>query len=847
MSFHNNSHRRDITDLNDGSAGWMIEQFGKLPPQAIDLEELVLGAIMLDKEAMETIADMLPAHAFYKESNQKIYEAARELFGKAEPIDIVTVTKQCRENGSLNIVGGAYYITSLTNRVGSAAHIEYHARIISEKYMQRELIRISSEITTASYDDSKDIFELLDFAEKSLFGIAESTIARQTEHILPVMKRTVKQIEAIEESDSGLSGIASGLVALDRLTHGWKDGNLIILAGRPGTGKCLRKGTKVLMYDGTLKNAEDIVKSDLLMGDDSTPRKVLSTISGKGMMYWVRQTKGVDYSVNGAHVLSLMASGTEGSRIHGQVVNISVDDYLKKSRKFQIRHKGYKTAVEFAEKPLFIEPYFIGAWLGDGSKAGPKITKDEHELTTYLEQYAKKLGLQLTSTKAKGKCADHSITKGRQGGDHKKNWSLSAELGRMNLLFNKHIPQDYLINSSENRLQLLAGLLDTDGSITANCFEITQKDYNLAKQIEFLCNSLGLRTSFAPKIGTIKSIGFTGIYYRVFISGNIDIIPTKIARKQGYARKQPKNWQVTGITIEQDRVDDYYGFELDGNHLFLLEDMTVTHNSSAALMWAKSCAQISGKPVAFFSLEMESTELATRLLSAEAQVNSETMNSGKLQTEHWERINRNINIIGNLPIYVDDTPALTMFTLKAKCRRLKAQHSVGMVVIDYLQLMKGDENNRGSSREQEVAYISRSLKAMAKEMSLPIIALAQLNRDVEKRADKRPILSDLRESGSIEQDADIVIFINRPEKNGELMDEAGNSTVGVAEFIVAKHRGGATDTIRARFQGEYTRFVDWEDPGTSYNYGTDTGTPMPPNTGLSPNTVFLPENGDVPF
>ncbi len=470
--------------LSDESSATLIEQFGKMPPQATDLEETVLGALMLDKDAMERIAEVLTPQAFYKESNQKIFEACRRLFERGQPIDIVTVTKEVRHANELDFVGGPFYITSLTNRVGSAAHIEHHARIISEKHIQRELIRVSTEIQREAYDESKDVFELLDFSEKSLFQIAESNIAKQTEKIDGLLVKAIRQIENVKDHKDGLSGIGSGFTGLDRITNGWQNNNLIIVAARPGMGK----------------------------------------------------------------------------------------------------------------------------------------------------------------------------------------------------------------------------------------------------------------TAFA-------------------------------------------------------------------------------------LTCARNAAIYSEKAVAVFSLEMESVELVTRLISSEAMIDAQKLKSGKLEPHEWEQLNHKVKALSNAPIYIDDTAALSMFQLRAKCRRLKAQHNVGMVVVDYLQLMKGDDSSKASNREQEISYISRSLKALAKELGLPIMALAQLNREAEKRhvSAKSPQLSDLRESGSIEQDADIVMFINRPEKYGIHQDEAGNSLQGAADLIIAKHRNGPTDTVRVRFEGQYTRFTDWTPSNTYYDPQSSSG------------------------
>jgi replicative DNA helicase len=456
--------------INDQNAISLIDQFGKMPPQAVDLEEAVLGAVMIEKDAMDRIAEILTPQAFYLEAHQTIYGVFQVLFERAQPIDIITVTQELRRGGQLEQVGGAFYVTKLTNRVGSAAHIEYHSRLIAQKHIQRELIRVSTEIQKEAFEESNDVFELLDDAEKKLFAIAEGNISKQYDKIDNLLVKAIKQIEAIKEHKDGLSGVPSGFSSLDRLTSGWQPNNLIIVAARPGMGK----------------------------------------------------------------------------------------------------------------------------------------------------------------------------------------------------------------------------------------------------------------TAFA-------------------------------------------------------------------------------------LSAARNAAILGKKGVAIFSLEMESVELVTRLISGEAMIPGSKLKSGKLEPFEWEQLNVKVHQLGESRLFIDDTAALSVFQLRAKCRRLKAQHNIDMVVVDYLQLMKGDESNKAGNREQEISYISRSLKALAKELGIPIMALAQLNREADKRGgSKSPMLSDLRESGSIEQDADMVIFINRPEYYGITEDAEGNSLAGVAEIIIAKHRNGATDKVLVRFLSEYAKFADMD-------------------------------------
>ena len=452
-------------------------QLGKVPPQAVDLEEVVLGALMLEKDALTNIIDILKPGNFYKDQHQEIYKAIVDLFNNSEPIDLLTVTQQLRENGKLDFVGGAYYITELTTRVNSAANIEYHSRIILEQSIKRELIRISSEIQRDAYEDVNDVFELLDKTEQGLFEISESHIRRNYSDMRTVLNMAIQELDAKKRSNKdGLTGIASGFTQLDRITGGWHKSDLIIIAARPGMGKT-------------------------------------------------------------AMALSAMRNA----------------------------------AVDF-----------------------------------------------------------------------------------------KH-------------------------------------------------------------------------------------------------------------------------------------------------------------PVAIFSLEMSSIQLVNRLISAEAELESDKIRKGTLVDHEWQQLIHKTRLLAEAPIFIDDTPALSILELRAKSRRLKAQHNVKLIIVDYLQLMAGERNRAGAmpgNREQEIASISRALKNIAKELEIPVIALSQLSRAVETRGgDKRPQLSDLRESGSIEQDADMVIFLYRPEYYGLTEDESGMPTTGICEVNIAKHRNGSLDKVNLKFVGRFTRFSDLDSRG----------------------------------
>jgi len=467
--------------LKPQRANAVLQSLAKIPPNALEMEQAVLGAILLEKNAITAVMDVLKPESFYSDQHRIIYETVLDLFQTSQPIDLLTVSNHLRTKGKLEQAGSAYYLAELTSRVASAANIEFHARVIAEKYLQRELIFISDRIIRDAFEDTTDVLELLDRAESDLFSLSENNLRRNYSTMKDLIVKTIRQLEVIKSKGNSITGVPSGFSQLDQMTAGFQSSDLIIIAARPAMGKT-------------------------------------------------------------AFVLTLARNA----------------------------------AVRF------------------------KI------------------------------------------------------------------------------------------------------------------------------------------------------------------------------------------------------------------------------PVAFFSLEMSATQLVQRLISAEAEVPQEQIRIGNLSDEEWRRITNRNNELSKANLIIDDSPSMTIMELRAKCRRLKSEKDIGMVVIDYLQLMRGSMNNKNGTREQEISNISRSLKELAKELNIPVIALSQLNRSVEtrKEGDKEPQLSDLRESGSIEQDADVVMMIHRPEYYKQLTDEEGNSTQGLAKILIRKQRNGPTGEAKLYFNGQFARFQEWEN--SSYFTQTDS-------------------------
>jgi replicative DNA helicase len=481
------TRRKSSVDL-----GTMV--FGKIPPQAKELEEAVLGAIMLEKSAFDTVIEILKPECFYVEAHQRIFKTMQALAQKSMPIDLLTVVEELKKREELEVVGGPYYVSKLTNSVVSSANIDAHSRIILQKFIQRELIRISAETIGDAYEDSTDVFDLLDEAESKLFEITNSHLRKNFDDINTVLVKTIQRIEDMRNRDEDITGVPSGFAKLDTITYGWQPTDLIVLAARPSVGK----------------------------------------------------------------------------------------------------------------------------------------------------------------------------------------------------------------------------------------------------------------TAFA----------------------------LNLAR-------------------------------------------------SAALHPTKPTA------VAFFSLEMSAGQLVQRILSAESEIWLEKISRGKLEEHEMKQLyKRGIERLSNAPIYIDDTAALNIFELRAKCRRLKNKHNVGLIIIDYLQLMSGTGENRNTNREQEISRISRDLKGLAKELQVPIIALSQLSREVEKRKEgnKIPQLSDLRESGAIEQDADMVMFLYRPEYYDIVANEMGESNKGETYVKIAKHRNGSLDTIKLKALLHIQKFIEDDSVG-DFGTGLPQGNWKPTQTG----------------
>ncbi len=786
----------------------------------LNIERAVLSAIIFDPQIYEESVATLKPYDFYLPFHQYLFESMGDLYHEEKPIDEEFLRSKLQSKGKFDETAMLELLSA-----NPIANTLAYIKEIKSKASKRALVTLATEIKKTTIEDDLPAEEVMNLVERKLFEITQNSTNedfRESKEITLAMLDEINRLKSM--GNSKLIGTDTGFRNLNEKTSGFGKGDLVIIAARPAMGKCLGKGTKVLMYDGTLKNVEDIAVGDRLMGDDSTPRNVLSLARGREEMYWVRQNKGIDYRVNQSHILSLKRSRNEGKHVHGDMLNIEVLEYIQKSDKFKTNYKGHKVSVEFDQKPLEIEPYFLGLWLGDGRSSDVRIATEDDEVVEYLQEYAFKLDKKLHRYAVDGKCTMFGITNiQKEGALRNLSDSLQGKLRRLGVIDNKHIPHEYLTGDTEQRLALLAGLVDSDGYYDDkhHVIEIVQKNKTLAEQIKFLADSLGFRVSLVKKEATINTTGYKSDVFRTRIVGNLETIPTRIERKKARALSSKRDHRHTGIQVEFDKIDDYYGFVLDGNHLFLLEDMTVTHNTAFVLNMALKAIE-RNEGVAFFSLEMPAEQLMLRMLSAKTSIPLQSLRVGDLTDGQWSQLSAATGEMANKKLFVDDGGYATIQKVRSKLRKLKSRHpEITIAIIDYLQLMSGDGKE---GRQQEVSEISRGLKQLARELQIPIVALSQLNRGLEARENKRPMLSDLRESGAIEQDADIILFVYRDdvyreakEKEKEMKAKAEGKpytsefrkkSEEEAEIIIGKQRNGPTGTVELIFQKQFTRFVD---------------------------------------
>jgi len=758
----------------------------RTPPNDAAAEQSVLGAMLLSKDAIADVVEVLREADFYRPAHQVIYGSILDLYGRGEPADAVTVAADLTRAGDIGRVGGAPYLHTLVSMVPTAANAGYYGRIVREKAILRRLVEAGTRIVSMGYAGTGDVDQTVDRAQAEVYDVTDRRTSEDYAPLSDIMGEALTEIEAISNRNGEMVGVPTGFAELDKLTNGLHPGQLIIVAARPAIGKALALDTPVPTPTGWTTQG-DLRPGDLVLGDDGRPTRVvnISETWFERPCFRVHFSDGTSIVADAEH--EWLTHTRASRRRRGLAPSIVTTAQIAESVRCdtadaRLNHSITNAApLDLPHADLPVGPYTLGVWLGDGTSAAAHFTSADPEIVMQVE----------------GEAAE-------RGDELDRICSFLAELGQEG---NTHIPALYLRASERQRRALLAGLLDTDGTVaTTGGAQFTTTSRRLAMDVRELVASLGYRVSVSEKAVRGRSVE-TSTAFDINFTTHDDVFRLERKRLLAKERMAGKSDARHGLRFIK-RVEQVASVPVrciqveNDSHLYLAgESMIPTHNSTLGVDIARSASIKNGLTSVIFSLEMSRSEIVMRLLSAEAQVPLHHMRAGTMSDSDWTKLAGKMGVVSEAPLFIDDSPNMTLMEIRAKCRRLKQRHNLRLVIVDYLQLMTSGK--KVESRQQEVSEFSRSLKLLAKELGVPVIAISQLNRGPEQRTDKKPMLSDLRESGSLEQDADMVILLHREDAY-----EPESPRAGEADFIVAKHRNGPTSKVTVAFQGHYSRFVD---------------------------------------
>ncbi|SFP66415.1 replicative DNA helicase [Geodermatophilus dictyosporus] len=841
-------------------------EYDRQPPQDVAAEQSVLGGMLLSKDAIADVVEVLHGNDFYRPAHQVIFDCVLDLYGRGEPADAITVAAELNRTDQLSKMGGAVYLHTLIASTPTAANAGYYAAIVAEQAVLRRLVEAGTRVVQLGYGAAGgrgDVDDIVDRAQQEIYDVTEKRMSEDYSRLEDVLQPTMDELDAIASRGGTARGVPTGIRDLDELTNGLQAGQMVVIAARPGVGKALALDTPIATPTGWTTMG-DVRVGDRVLGANGRPTTVVAAtdVLTDRPCYEVHFSDGTVVVADAQHqwVTTDRAARRLGER--GEARVRTTEELARTVRcataDRRLNHAVVNAApLDLPAADLPVPPYALGVWLGDGTSAAAQYTSADPEIAAYIEAEGllvapsgadRRYSLRLPARPAPAErpcpmCGEPFVPRtsrvqtcgktcggrlrasggvGRQatcpdcGGpssglaqcqacrdDHGTVTGLLRTLG---VLDDKHIPIAYLRASVAQRRALLAGLLDTDGTVTASGavqFAVTKR--RLAEDARELIAGLGHRVTLSTKRVRGRSEASSTCYTLTFSTDDevFRLERKKLVHKERGARTYTARGVRFVTEVRPVPSEPVRCIQVDAaDSLFLAgRSLVPTHNSTLGLDIARSATVKHGLPAVIFSLEMSKHEITMRLLSAEAKVPLHHMRAGTLSDEDWSKLARRMGEVADAPLYIDDSPNMTMMEIRAKARRLKQRNDLKLVVIDYLQLMTSGK--RVESRQQEVSEFSRALKLLAKELEVPVIAMSQLNRGSEQRQDKKPMLSDLRESGSIEQDADMVMMIHRED-----MYEKESPRAGEADIMLVKHRNGPTANVTVAFQGHYSRFVD---------------------------------------
>jgi len=789
-----------------------LELPSRIPPHNLDAERAVLGAILLEgREALPRVVETLKDSDFYTEAHRAMYRSMLNLFDHGEPVDLLTLQEDLRRTDQLALVGGPAALALLVEQGSVAAYLNSYTAIVRDMAVLRELIQTSTHIITQAFDAKEDVQALVDDAERRIFGLAERRLEGSAVPVKNILNDTFKYIERLYERQEHVTGVPTGLTKLDEMTAGLQPSDLILVAGRPSMGKAQPLDAKVKTPVGWTR------MGDLRLGDElASPDGRRSRVRGifpQGVqdIYRVTFSDGRSTECTGDHLWLVHYRSWPQPRM---LTTEQVQTLLGRVR---YRHRLWidtPSGDYGSDAALPIDPWLLGALLGDARLSGSSLVFSTAQ-QEMLERVQARAGAALTLRAAGGYDwrIVHPIRPPRAEGDGGGPNAIMDGLRSLGLWGirseQKFIPPVYLEATREGRLDLLRGLMDADGWVerwgSPRFRSISER---LATDLATLVRSLGGWCSVRQrKTPTYSHRGVMRNGREVFVCNIHHPDPKSIVHlsaKRDHALTAPRRqWRPIFTSIERVRRAAAQCIAVTHpSGLYVTDDYVVTHNTAFLLSIAQHVGIKMRMKMLILSLEMSAQQLVQRMLSSEGRVDSLSVRTGKLQAQDWHRLTSAAGRLSEAPIFIDDSPGLSVLEVRAKARRMKAEHGLDVIMIDYLQLMRGRANL--DNRQQEISEISRSLKALAKELNVPVVAASQLSRAIETRGDNSPRLSDLRESGALEQDADVIMFLHRPSfYSRDPMEEEARKT---AEVHVGKQRNGPTGKIEVAFLSQYARF-----------------------------------------
>ncbi len=843
----------------------------KLPPHSIDAEQSILGGLLLNNDSWDHIAGIVNEDDFYRRDHRLIFKAIREQIEEGKPCDVVTLSERLESHNTIDDVGGLAYLGSLVNNTPSASNVRAYSEIVRERSVLRQLIQIGNEIADNAFNpEGRKSDDILEAAEKTVFEIADkgANAGNDFKGMTELLKKTVDRIDELYQSGGNFTGIPTGFTDFDGMTSGLQPADLVIVAGRPSMGKCLVADSEIVLEDGSVETIETLyqkksarlltLKNDwklhptqasAFVDDGRKPVFRLTTRLGKviestathpfltpsGWKPLAEIRTGTRVAVPGVIPVSgqkpmpsckikllaycLSSHSMAQSPAHFSHADpVILQDFIQVAEQFRVLQTGLK-------QYSFTVPVMDFALVTGMHLAGPQFLKQGAALSgiPWLDGIA-----QWFAGVSEKSPLLHRTLSAKNNHDELAIWLQESGLRNKNAHQQK-IPAKIFTLPKEQLSVFINRLFATDGRVTVHDNH-PQLGYSsvsepLIRQLQHLLLRFGVLAQLRQSRVRLQNkslagwqlditdnqsiavfIREIGIFSRVKALENILADLESRGHKTHYTDSDVY-WDEV-VSIDAMGLKQVYDLTIPETHNFVANDICV-HNTTFAMNMAENAAIGAGVGVAVFSMEMPAESLTLRMLSSLGRINQTRVRSGQLDEDDWPRLTSAVSILNEANIFIDDTPALSPTEMRARVRRLKRKHNIGLIVVDYLQLMqvKGHSENRVN----EISEISRGLKALAKEMNVPVVALSQLNRGLEQRPNKRPVMSDLRESGAIEQDADLIVFIYRDEVYNE-----DSPDKGTAEIIIGKQRNGPLGISRLTFLGQFTKFenhasIDYED------------------------------------